>query len=61
MGDRLGGHASDSPAGRARFQDLAVKDDDNAFEDGIVGTSLLEHFLVRLDFARMVLTLENGR
>ncbi len=45
----------------ARFQDLAVKDDDNAFEDGIVGTSLLEHFLVRLDFPRMVLTLENGR
>jgi hypothetical protein len=45
----------------ARFQDLAVKEDDNAFEDGIVGTSLLEHFRVRVDFGRMVLTLESGR
>lgn len=45
----------------ARFQDLAVKDDDSAFEDGILGTTLLEHFRVRLDFARMVLSLEDGR
>jgi hypothetical protein len=45
----------------ARFQDLAVKDDDNAFEDGVVGTSLLEHFRVRIDFAKMVLALEGGR
>lgn len=45
----------------ARFQDLAVKEDDGAFEDGIVGTSLLQHFRVRMDFARMVLTLENER
>ena len=45
----------------ARFQDLAVKEDDSAFEDGIIGTSLLEHFRVRMDFVRMVLTLENER
>jgi hypothetical protein len=45
----------------ARFLDLAVKEDDTAFEDGIIGTSLLEHFRVRVDFARMVLTLENER
>lgn len=44
----------------ARFQDLAVKDDDSALEDGVIGTSLLQHFRVRIDFARMVLTLENG-
>lgn len=44
----------------ARFQDLAVKDDDNAFEDGVIGTSFLEHFRVRADFARMVLTLDSG-
>ena len=44
----------------ARFQDMAVKEDDTSFEDGIVGTSLLEHFLARVEFDRMVLTLENG-
>ena len=44
----------------ARFQDLAVKDDDNTFEDGVIGTSMLEHFLVTVDFSRMVLTLQNG-
>jgi Aspartyl protease len=44
----------------ARFQNLAVKEDDTSFEDGIVGTSLLEHFLARIEFDRMVLTLENG-
>ena len=42
----------------ARFRDLAVKDDDTAFEDGIVGTTLLENFRVGVDFSRMVLTLE---
>jgi hypothetical protein len=42
----------------ARFRDLAVKEDDDAFEDGIVGTSLLENFRVAVDFNRMVLTLE---
>jgi hypothetical protein len=42
----------------ARFRDLAVKEDDTAFEDGIVGTSLLENFRVGVDFSRMVLTLE---
>ncbi|HEY3202420.1 MAG TPA: aspartyl protease family protein [Thermoanaerobaculia bacterium] len=41
-----------------RFRDLAVKDDEDAFESGIVGTSYLQNFRVRLDFARMVLTLE---
>ena len=41
----------------ARFRDMAVKDDDNAFEDGVVGTSLLEHFSVEIDFSRMLLTL----
>ena len=45
----------------ARFRDLAVKDDDTAFEDGIIGTSLLEHFHVGIDFSRMVLSLEDGR
>ena len=40
---------------------MVVKDDDAAFEDGIVGASLLEHFQARIDFARMVLTLEKGR
>ena len=41
----------------ARFRDMAVKEDENAFEDGIVGTSLLEHFRVEIDFSRMLLTL----
>lgn len=41
----------------ARFRDMAVKDDDTAFEDGIVGTSLLERFTVEIDFSRMLLTL----
>jgi hypothetical protein len=41
-----------------RFEDIAVKDDETAFEDGIVGTSLLEHFRVGIDFSRMVLSLE---
>ena len=44
----------------ARFQNLAVKEDDSAFEDGIVGTSLLQYFRVRIDFARMVLSLDEG-
>ena len=41
----------------ARFRDLAVKEDDSAFEDGVIGTSLLEHFSVEIDFSRMLLTL----
>ena len=45
----------------ARFHDIAVKEDDSAFEDGILGTTLLERFVVGIDFSRMVLTLENGR
>jgi len=44
----------------ARFQDLAVKEDDSAFEDGIVGASLLQHFRATVDFAHMVLTLSDG-
>jgi hypothetical protein len=43
-----------------RFRDLVVKDDEDAFESGIVGTSYLQNFRVRLDFARMILTLESG-
>ena len=31
---------------------------DAAFEDGVVGTSFLKHFRVRMDFARMILRLE---
>ncbi len=41
-----------------RFQDLVVRDDDEASEDGIVGASLLKNFKVRLDFRRMRLSLE---
>ena len=44
----------------ARFRDIAVKNDDSAFEDGIVGTSLLEHFRVEIDFSQMLLTLHEG-
>lgn len=44
----------------ARFKDLVVKEDDNSVEDGIVGTSLLEHFRVRVDYSRMLLRLEKG-
>ncbi len=45
----------------ARFTDMVVKDDDSAFEDGIIGASLLDNFRARIDFGRMVLTLEKGR
>ncbi len=45
----------------ARFRDLAVKEDDNALEDGVVGTTLLENFHVGIDFRRMVLTFERPR
>jgi predicted aspartyl protease len=41
----------------ARFRDLAVKEDDSAFEDGVIGTSLLEQFRVEIDFSRMLLIL----
>ncbi len=44
----------------ARFTDMVVKDDDSAFEDGIIGASLLDHFRVRIDFGRMVLALDAG-
>ena len=45
----------------ARFRDLAVKDDDTAFEDGVIGTSLLEQFRVEIDFSRMLLNLHERR
>jgi predicted aspartyl protease len=45
----------------ARFRDMAVKDDENAFEDGVIGTSLLEHFSVEIDFSQMLLTLHETR
>jgi len=45
----------------ARFTDMVVKDDDAAFEDGIVGASMLDHFQARIDFVGMILTLERGR
>jgi hypothetical protein len=41
-----------------RFRDLIVQKTDTAFEDGVVGTSFLKHFRIRLDFARMILRLE---
>lgn len=41
-----------------RFRDLIVQKSDSAFEDGVVGTSFLKKFRVRIDFARMILRLE---
>ena len=41
-----------------RFRDLIVQKADAAFEDGVVGTSFLKNFRVRMDFARMILRLE---
>ena len=41
-----------------RFRDLVVQETDTAFEDGVIGTSYLENFRVRIDFARMILRLE---
>jgi hypothetical protein len=41
-----------------RFRDLIVQKTDAAFEDGVIGTSFLKHFRVRMDFARMILRLE---
>jgi hypothetical protein len=43
-----------------RFRDLIVQKTDNAFEDGVVGTSFLKNFRVHMDFARMVLRLEEA-
>ena len=40
------------------FRDLIVQETDTAFEDGVVGTSFLKNFRVRLDFSRMILRLE---
>jgi Aspartyl protease len=40
------------------FRDLAVNDDADAFESGVIGTSYLQSFRVRLDFARMIVTLQ---
>ena len=41
-----------------RFRDLIVQQTDGAFEDGVVGTSFLKNFRVRIDFGRMILRLE---
>jgi predicted aspartyl protease len=41
----------------ARFKDMAVKEDETAFEDGVLGNSFLKYFRARIDFARMVLSL----
>jgi predicted aspartyl protease len=41
-----------------RFRDLVVQEADGAFEDGVIGTSYLQNFRVRIDFARMILRLE---
>lgn len=43
-----------------RFRDLIVRESDAAFEDGVVGTSFLENFRVRIDFSRMTLRLETA-
>jgi predicted aspartyl protease len=43
-----------------RFRDLIVQQADAAFEDGVVGTSFLKNFRVRIDFARMILRLEEN-
>lgn len=43
-----------------RFRDLVVQEADAAFEDGVIGTSYLENFRVRIDFARMILRLESN-
>ncbi len=45
----------------ARYRGLLVLDDTVAFEDGIVGNAFLSRFKVRLDFSRMVLSLERPR
>ena len=41
----------------ARFQDLTVRDDEQSYEDGIVGNSFLGHFRVGIDFQNMVVSL----
>ena len=52
-----------------RFHDLVVQDTEShaeseviggSFEDGVIGTSFLENFRVRIDFSRMILRLENN-
>lgn len=43
-----------------RFRDLIVQEEGAEFEDGVVGTSFLKNFRVRIDFARMILRLEAG-
>ncbi len=41
-----------------RFENLVVKEDDGALEDGILGTSFLKNFRVAIDFQKMQMTLE---
>jgi hypothetical protein len=45
----------------ARFRTLAVKEDDDAFEDGVLGNSFLKYFRVKIDFSRMVFSLQESR
>ena len=52
------GFGGTAPGFGVRFRDLAVKEDDEALESGIVGNSFLSNFRVSLDFARMVISLE---
>jgi hypothetical protein len=40
------------------FRDLAVREDDSAFEDGILGASAMKPFRTRIDFGTMRLVLE---
>ncbi len=44
-----------------RFKDILVQENDTGFECGIIGSSYLKNFRLRLDFARMVLRLERPR
>jgi predicted aspartyl protease len=41
-----------------RFDNLVVKEDDGALEDGVLGNSFLQNFRVRLDFKAMRASLE---
>jgi hypothetical protein len=43
---------------RFRFRDMVVAETSEAIEDGVVGSSALAHFRVRIDFRRMRLAFE---
>ncbi len=44
---------------RFRFRDMVVAETEGAVEDGVLGSSALAHFRVRIDFRRMKLDLED--